>query len=191
METTNERILKRIEYWEQNKKEDLIKTFPPRVQNFLKDWQVPLAEYPAKSSYLYGEARTGKTIELYKRIMIWQKTQMANQGSLDFLFVTNMNLITSVQEMMDKPEERSKLIDKYKKVRLLVIDDLGCIKFTDWNYALFQDIIDYRYQYLLTTFYSSNYSIKDYTEVTNDLRGGTRIAHDCGENIFEFTKPYI
>ena len=43
-------------------------------------------------------------------------------------------------------EQESRIIQKYKKVQLLIVDDVGKEKYSDWNHSRFFEIVNSRYE---------------------------------------------
>jgi DNA replication protein DnaC len=70
------------------------------------------------------------------------------------------------------------LIDKYSNARILILDDLGAEKTTDWSISTLYIIIDRRYSNMRPTIITSNLSIEEIAEEIED-RIASRIAEMC------------
>lgn len=180
--------------WIKVKEQPILKTFPSRTVKILNDPKTKLDEfkYPVPSSFLHGKARTGKTIQVSWMILEWNRTQFMNRGRCDFEFISVIRLLEDLRDSFNDMEKKTNLIYKYKNTALLVLDDFGAEKTTDWAFQMLYDIIDHRYNHEMTTFYTSNLSLNGLSEKLNDDRIPSRIAQDCKGNIIEFkNKPYI
>jgi len=179
-------------FWQENKKQEIIKYFSPRVAKVISEVYSPSMEYPIPSCYMYGKTRTGKTIAVYIRLLEWCRIQYINRGMMNYKVTSVLHLLESLRNNYNNPEIKELIVSDAKNARLLVLDDFGAEKITEWAFMMLYDIIDHRYNNLLTTFYTSNLSLNELSAQLQDDRIPSRIAQDCGENIFEFTnKPYI
>ena len=85
----------------------------------------------------------------------------------------------ALREAQDAGEER-KIIERFVRMPLLLIDDLGTEKLTDSLYSLLHEIIDGRYDRdgggLIVT---SNLSLDDLAEKMGDDRISSRLSEMC------------
>jgi len=182
----------REKYWIEEKAEKIIDSFPVRIKQFFYEKSLTRLEHPVTSYYGFGEARTGKTISVCWRILEWSRNQFINRLSTDFILTSSYHLLEEIRDTQNNPELKALIVKKYKKARLLVIDDLGAEKMTDWAFMCLYDIIDHRYSDLMTTFYTSNFSLQELSEKIGDNRITSRIAHDCKGNIVHFDEtPFV
>ena len=96
--------------------------------------------------------------------------------------------------MCYKNEEMSEqaVLDKFKNIRLLILDDMGAMKTTEWAYQMLYMILAHRYDEMKTTYYTSNYTLNELGERLNDDRITSRIAHECRGNIIHFDNtPFV
>lgn len=110
-----------------------------------------------KSLFLFGSYGTGKT---------YLATAIANaviDGEKRTLYTRFGEMCRDVQRAFDKGAKESDgdIMRKYKKCGLLIIDDLGKERFTDWSLALLFEIIDARYRDMRPTVITSNYSVEE------------------------------
>ena len=110
-----------------------------------------------KSLFLYGSYGTGKT---YLAAAV---ANAAMQGEKPVVYTRFGELCRDVKRAYDKSakEGEGDILRKYKKCRLLVLDDLGKESFTDWSLSLLFELIDSRYRDMLPTVITSNYSVND------------------------------
>jgi DNA replication protein DnaC len=64
-------------------------------------------------------------------------------------------------------------------VDLLILDDLGVDKPSDWVLNVLYNIINYRYENLKKTIITSNFSLDEIAEAFNDNRITRRIERMC------------
>lgn len=78
--------------------------------------------------YIEGTNGTGKT-HLAAAIAL----QLIGEG-IPVICKTSSDLLMDIKKAFDRPEVReSEVLDVYKKVELLIIDDLGKEQCSDWN----------------------------------------------------------
>lgn len=179
--------------WHNAIKEDLINSrFPPRTQIILNTHRFKECKYPVTSTYMHGAARTGKTIEVSWRVLEWHRLQFIHRKSGDFIFYKVSELLEDLRDLYLQIEKKNQFINSLKHTKLLVLNDFGPERITDWAYQMLYNVIDYRYEHLKTTFITSNLSIPELADKLNDDRIPTRFAQDCKGHIIKFNnKPYI
>ena len=118
-----------------------------------------------KGIYLYGSFGSGKTY-----LMIRLMKELAKEK--DVLCVYYPEFINNVKAEIAKGNSIDEMIDQLKKASILFIDDIGREQNTIFNRdQILSVIINYRYQYNLQTFMTSNRSINeldDHLAETND-----------------------
>ena len=125
--------------------------------------------------FLYGNVGTGKThlvVAIVDRIARLYKDKI-----WDIRFTTGINLISEIKASFTH-NDGEKIIYDFKRVDLLVIDDFGTHKTTDWTEEIFYSIVDWRYQQLKPLIITTNLSLKDFRE-KNDERMISRILEMC------------
>jgi DNA replication protein DnaC len=84
------------------------------------------------------------------------------QDKTKALFVTVPELLLEIRQTFNNPNLlEGKVVDKYSKVSLLVLDDLGAEKTTDWSESALYIIIDRRNREEMWTIVTSNLELKD------------------------------
>lgn len=73
----------------------------------------------------------------------------------------------------------------YLQADILILDDLGAEKKSDWNLQCLNRLIDYRYSHLRVTLYTSNVEINDLAEgrISNRIYRGALQVHFPEESI--------
>jgi DNA replication protein DnaC len=102
--------------------------------------------------YLSGEAGTGKT---WIAAALCRSRILALQPAR---FIRSNDLLNSIRAGFRVDTE---VVDPFKALPFIVIDDLGAECFTDWSVGYWYDLIDYRYNWLLPTVITSNLPLKD------------------------------
>lgn len=135
--------------------------------------------------YLHGSAGTGKTYIMYallKNIILTSQEVYSTQGIYEvrnlFRVVEMPTLAMALKTYTVRDEDPTDTISLYKDCTYLFIDDLGAEKMTDFLFESFYQIINYRYNQMLPTIITSNYSLKEISEKIND-RIASRIAEMC------------
>ncbi len=143
-----------------------------------------------KSSYLFGAVGSGKTVEAAILMLEWSRLQAVNgMSKQNCLFISVPAFLDEIKASFDDPiPSEYEIMKKYKTVDMLVLDDLGVQKVTDWSFQEIYALISYRYDNMLPTIFTSNLSLSELAEGLKDDRIPSRIEHMCGENIIEFTR---
>lgn len=146
---------------------------PDQIKGFLKDIQ-------NKGIYIYGQVGTGKTHIAYS---VYKKA-IEQQGQI--LFYNTTELLHDLRQDINKPiNERWNDDEKIMKNQgIVILDDIGAEKISDWVAELFYLIINKRYENMYPTIFTSNLPIKNLAERIGD-RTVSRIVEMC--NICELT----
>jgi DNA replication protein DnaC len=79
-------------------------------------------------------------------------------------------------------------VDQIQKAKYVILDDLGAIRMTPWAYETTFQIIEYRYNWVLPTVFTSNFSLKELAERLSNDKIPTRISEMCKDHIVHITK---
>ena len=126
--------------------------------------------------YFHGPVGTGKTdiaVSLLKNIIL--NTEPVDDYGR-FRIPDDLGLFVSVPVMLlnirsafkSETADESDLIKKYTKPSVLVMDDLGTEKATEWVMQTLYVIINSRYEEEKQTIFSSNYCLEDIRKNLND-----------------------
>jgi DNA replication protein DnaC len=92
------------------------------------------------------------------------------------LFLSAPEFVCDIRNTFKIPgNSEREILDRYFNVPLLLIDDLGSDKVSDWSRQEVYLLIDLRYRYKRQTIITSNLSLKQIAEKIDD-RIGSRIA---------------
>lgn len=107
--------------------------------------------------YFSGNNGTGKT-----HLAVAIALHLINEG-VPVICMTSIKLLQEIRRTYDKDRNVSEyqLLETYKEVDLLVIDDLGQENSTDWALTMLYDIINDRYEKCLPTIVTTNLNEKD------------------------------
>lgn len=150
--------------------------FNPTVDK-LVTWATNLPGMPKRSVLLYGSFGTGKTwlaIQLLRAVV--------ERFTWDALFITTPTLLDRIRETYSgRPgDSEAEVLQLVKDVRLLVLDDLGAERVTDWVSEKLFTIINHRHDHRLATIFTSNLSPEQLAEHLGE-RAAWRIVEmaDC------------
>jgi DNA replication protein DnaC len=123
--------------------------------------------------FLHGPPGTGKT---HLAIALLKDHGRMEWGS----FVTVASLLMELRDSFRDKAERSEreIIEHYAKVQLLVLDDLGAEKTSEFALQSLYIIIDKRYSEMRSTIITSNLTVDEIAEKVGD-RIASRIAGMC------------
>jgi len=162
--------------------------FPPRIVKTMTtlESEIKVLEKDVKTNsglYLYGDAGTGKTIyaaavlmELKRRSFLSYHSAYIKGG-----FISVAKLLEDIRACFSNQSEKQPqdIIDQYSNTDVLIMDDLGCQKVTDWVLNILLLIINNRYENLKTTIFTANSDLNDLARQFEDNRIPSRIVEMC------------
>jgi len=160
-----------------------------------------------ESIYFTGESGAGKTISsvlaLIYHIEQWKLHPKSWNDPRAAIFIKENDIVESIKNSYSRPniiirdydetiEENPYreqkdfvftaseiLIKRYKEVELLIVDDFGIDKTTDWSYVMLYSILVARYEWERQIIFTSNYSLNELAEKLQDIRLTNRISDWC------------
>lgn len=120
-----------------------------------------------KGLYLTGNFGSGKTY-LISAVL----NELAKKNH-KVAIIYYPEFLRSLKESFNDPEIYNEKFKLIKKIELLLIDDIGAETMTEWSRdEVLGNILQYRMQEGLTTFFTSNLKIKDLEEHFSVSKGG-------------------
>ena len=106
--------------------------------------------------FLSGSVGTGKTHLIAGMIDYIARMKKRNWHK-KIIYTTSIDLLSEIR-MGFKKNEAQEIVRDFEEADLLIIDDLGVEKITDWVNEIFYKIIDHRYNEMKSTIFVSNLS---------------------------------
>jgi DNA replication protein DnaC len=178
---------------------------PPRIISFLKD-----SDFEAQSCgfsphllnhsvYLWGNPGSGKSVMAVKLMistmvkLAWlPTTQEEIRETLtsetlpyfaqQFRFEPVPHLLQSLRMgLRNEDPEIPERVEMLKRVKYLILDDIGVECGTAWVYETLYQLVDARYARILPTVFTSNLSLNELGRRLGDERLVSRIREMCGD----------
>lgn len=172
------------ELWEKRLPELLTSIFPPRIVADVLRIRLPVDEIQIttvierkKGLYFFGNVGTGKTVHAANLLIhIIKRYRELKWGSPDVLFITSNQLLERIRgSYNDCPND--KIVQQASESPLMLLDDFGTEKYTEWVLQMMNHIINTRYEYLRPTIITSNYDLNAIKAFDNRL--ASRISGMC------------
>lgn len=139
---------------------------------------------PDKSYFFHGPSGTGKTIRALCHLVQEGRRLMVQAPSQKIAYVNVPRLLFTIKAGYEtKGISEQDLIIPIQKADLLLLDDIGAEYPTKWTEQVFYLIINERYEWNRSTFFTSNIN-PDMLEP----RIRDRILSMCGKNIIVMNK---
>jgi len=150
-----------------------------KVQNWVRNG------FPRREGlFMTGNNGSGKT-----HLSVAAMREIMLEGNANCKFVKIPDLLLQIRECInsDFPDAERTIIDKYLNYKLLVLDDLGVEKITDWSLQTLYLIIDGREAYMQPTIITSNLTLqgienKISSRIASRITGMCRLMEvKCGD----------
>jgi len=115
--------------------------------------------FTQKGVLLYGPPGTGKT-----HLAAATLKNIIEHKGLKGAFCDFRNLLIELRNSFSSSESTGEILDGVRKAPLLVLDDVGAERNTEWAKEIFAEIINYRYTQNLPTIITTNLRFDIYTE---------------------------
>jgi DNA replication protein DnaC len=162
---------------------------PRNQQNYEKEFKKEFNFDLSKSYFIHGNAGVGKTFQSIQFVKFWLEKELIKEEyeSRYVKFCSFLDLVKIARKASTKDNEEGYVarsnLKFIKEVELLVLDDLGVEKHTDFIQETVYDVISYRYEGLLQTIITSNFDLSEIGEKYHS-RIASRIGGMC-----EIVKP--
>lgn len=114
-----------------------------------------------------GTGKTHLAVALLRKLL-WN-------GFTSFRFASSPDIFLEIKSCYSDNTPESRIINKYCNYQLLVIDDIGVERVSEWALQIWYMIIDRRYSEMKPTVYTSNLSIREIAEKL-DTRIASRLS---------------
>ena len=169
----------RKQQWKKKGKQKVIDTLPYRLSEKFKNYNFSkLQKKKISSLYIYSkEPGTGKTVAsaYYYVDFIKQLYLQHSSFTKTYHFILYSKLMEDLQKDY---KDSTNVMKQYMECDLLVIDDFGTKKLTDYVYDRIYLIINERYMSMLPTIINSNFSLEEIGKQLDDGRVIRRIDED-------------
>ena len=120
--------------------------------DYIKNFKKHSAQ--GKGLYLEGPCGTGKT-----HLAIAIALAIINTG-VPVICKTSIDILSDIKRCYERNSEvtEEEVLEAYKTVDLLIIDDLGKEQVTEWSVPVLYSILNERYEALLPTIITTNYN---------------------------------
>lgn len=139
------------------------------------------AALEGRGAYLYGEPGTGKTWAAACAVRLWVRSHLGESGGRAWM-VTAADLLEGLKRDMD--ERDPKAWERARRARLLVLDDLGAERPTDWARERLEALLDARLRSGGVTVATSNLRIGELRDLWGGVEGkrmASRLSGLCGK----------
>lgn len=128
-----------------------------------------------KGLYIYGTVGTGKTHTAYAL----SESAKEKTGLSARIYNTTELFMDMRKDINREPAEKKNLDKELMEYEgILVLDDIGAEKLSDWVFETFYLILNKRYNDMTPTIFTSNYSIEELSQRIGD-RTTSRIVEMC------------
>lgn len=138
-----------------------------------------------RGAYLFGKPGRGKTYAAACAVRLWTEYFFPGRKRSAWL-VQSKRLLDQIKRDYDEREDYASM--RACNASLLVLDDLGAERVTDWSKETLESILDHRLSHGLPTIVTSNYKIGDIAARWGGVDGeriASRLAGMCGGKAIE------
>ena len=183
--TSNE--TKKKERWK-TREQKYISEFTPRLQRDLRLFPTKEVQkeqegryidllWEGMSLYINGIVGCGKSLLAAKLLLkILEHSYFEIEHKINsYLFINTSEMLELIKKGFDNKEQED-IIEKCKTVDLLILDDIGVEKVSDWTFQMFYLLINYRYEHLIPIIFTSNLTKEQLGKKLGDHRLVSRIT---------------
>jgi DNA replication protein DnaC len=169
-----------------------INSLPKRIKYDLKTITFPdeqiekgidVLKQTGRCLYITGPVGSGKT-RFAAALLMSSYNKVRGHG--ERIFVSVPELLLEIKSVFNgKEKTEADVIRKYNDASILVMDDFGVEKTTDWSFQVLDVIINHRYEHMKNTIFTSNITIDQLAEKFDDDRISSRINEMSDIYIFD------
>lgn len=153
----------------------------PRVARWVERYNADPRTAP--SLFMFGEPGTGKTFQMLGALRAVVMHAADRQRLVRYRMVTHPRLNDKLRPKADNSHETA--LDPYEETDLLLLDDLGAGKQTDWTGDCLYRLVDHRWFNSLPTIYATNLDL----DALKDAVGDRVVSRVLDGMLVEFTGP--
>lgn len=183
--------MRTIERWVSTVYPKVLKELTPRIQRDIQkigELDFDVKENTVLSSYLHGKVGGGKTIYAAQLYLAEKKKAYINCFDSECIFISVPLFFQELKNVYQNHTSESEYLQKFYQADLLIFDDLGVEKSSEWAWNILYLILNYRYENLKRIIITSNLNLKELAEKLSDDRIPSRISRMC--EIVEFKKSF-
>ena len=167
----------------------ILDTFTPRIQRDLKKYEIKTLDQHInrlnnnQSIVFTSDAGTGKTLYACQLLIDTLKNNFIEGnyvGKDSFKFLSLPEFFQQLKNKFDGGQGVD--FEQIKTVHYLIIDDIGVesasSKSSDWYLNMLYLLINYRYEYMLPTIYTTNLDTDEFSRSMDD-RIASRLFNEC------------
>jgi len=171
----------RTKRWKNNYLPKELEKLTPRIRKDIENID-PSKIDKVGSTYLWGRIGSGKTIQAVRMMLSSLESNYIENHAIQAIFTTVPELLLKFKASYSTKESlvtEEELVEKYSEIPLLVLDDFGVERTTDWSFQLLYIIINRRYENMKMTIFTSNFNLTELAEKLGDDRIPSRIQQMC------------
>lgn len=160
----------------------MFKTIAETIKWYLE--HLPEQIEAGKGLYLWSDTKgSGKTM-----LAAALANELINNHKRYVKFATSLDILDEIKATYSNEGNESKLLKDLVNTDILIIDDFGTERSSDWAGEKFYQIVNNRYINKKVTFYTSNYdlqTLKYDDRITNRIRERSYLIHFPEESVRE------
>jgi len=183
-----------VERWEREKPGLIRSLFPPRIIDDILELEIEVEQEDVahiienkKGLFIYGGTGTGKTIYASSLLLeVMKQRKLKQRLTYTGSYIGGSEFFQEIRETLNSKEiTSSDILQKYEEVDVLILDEIGTEKPSDWVFQMLYLLVNHRYEYLKPTIIVSNFGLAELQERFNDDRIPSRIEGMCKIKYFE------
>ena len=155
-----------------------------KIFTYVKEFCDSLEENPGRGLYIHGPTGSGKSY-----LMGCIANYLCSRMSVRYLVYADfLDSLRATFNSRDSEYSEQQLVDEVKNVGLLLLDDLGVERPTEFSLKNLAQIIDYRYRNCLPLVVTSNFTLEELIQRSQNDLYGERIVwrlSECCSNMLE------